>query len=184
MPETDHDLIQACRKGDVRAWERILEKYERLVFSIALRTGLNAEDSADITQVTFTILMQSLDDLRPDSRLAPWLATVARRHAWRYIARHRREPVGYEADLAESDLARDRSADPLDVWERTEWLRSGLATLDERCRKLLQSLYFEGESPSYAEVADRFSMAVGSVGPTRARCLERLKAVMTAAVQV
>ena len=184
MSETDHDLIQACRKGDVRAWERVLDKYERLVFSIALKSGLPVEDSADVTQITFTILMQSLDDLREDSRLAPWLATVARRHAWRCLAKRRREPLGYEEDLAGSALVEEKSRDPFETWERIEWLRSGLEKLDERCRKLLKSLYFDTDQPSYAEIADRFSMPVGSVGPNRARCLERLKGFMTVALRV
>jgi RNA polymerase sigma factor (sigma-70 family) len=184
MSETDHDLIQACRKGDVHAWERVLDQYERLVYSVALKTGLSVEDAADVTQITFTILMQSLDDLREDSRLAPWLATVARRHAWRYLAKRRREPVGFEKDLAESGLAEERAANPFEMWERIEWLRAGLEKLDDRCRKLLKSLYFDTDQPSYADIADEMSMAVGSVGPTRARCLERLKALMTEAVRI
>ncbi|HUF39506.1 MAG TPA: sigma-70 family RNA polymerase sigma factor [Anaerolineales bacterium] len=184
MPETDHDLIQACRKGEARAWERMLEKYERLVYSVGLKTGLTVEDAADITQVTFTILMQSLEDLRADTRLAPWLATVARRHAWRIMAKRRREPVGHVADVAESPQIAEKSTNPFETWERIEWLRMGLEKLDERCRKLLQSLYFEAEQPSYAEVAEQFDMPVGSVGPTRARCLEKLKTFMTEAVTI
>src|SRR3990172_10262395 len=78
-PAPDRDLILACRSGDKIAWERLLDKYERLVYSIPLNYGLTSEDAADISQITFTILIQSLDRLRDDTRLAPWLATVARR---------------------------------------------------------------------------------------------------------
>lgn len=78
--QSDPDLIRACRVGDASAWERLLDKYERLVFSISLNHGLTADDAADVTQITFTILLQNLDSLPDDVRLAPWLATVARRH--------------------------------------------------------------------------------------------------------
>ena len=62
--QTDHDLIRACRAGDGRAWERLLDKYERLVFSISLNYGLTTDDAADVTQITFTILLQNVFDLR------------------------------------------------------------------------------------------------------------------------
>ncbi|HLF89686.1 MAG TPA: sigma-70 family RNA polymerase sigma factor [Anaerolineales bacterium] len=182
--ETDIDLIHACRRGDMRAWERVLEKYERLVFSIALKYGLSVEDAADVTQTTFTILMQSLDSLREDTRLAPWLATVAKRHTWRCLTKRKREQVTPDEDLARQDWAVQRPANPFETWERVEWLRDGLGQLDERCRELLLTLYFEVETPSYVEVAERFEMSPGSVGPTRARCLERLKSLMVEAVLV
>ena len=78
-----------CRQGSTGAWQRLFNKYERLVYSIPLRYGLSRHDAADITQTTFTILIQSLDTLRDDSRLGPWLATVAR-HRARDVARNRR----------------------------------------------------------------------------------------------
>src|SRR5262245_23199298 len=100
MPETDHDLIRACQIGDAHAWERLLNRYERLVYSIPLRYGLTGEDAADIAQLTFTILLQSLETLTENVRLAGWLVTVARRHTWRLLARYRREGVNPEEDIA------------------------------------------------------------------------------------
>src|SRR5688572_16546807 len=99
MLQTDHDLIQACCAGDARAWERLLDKYERLVFSISLSYGLTTDDAADVTQITFTILLKNLDTLPDGIRLATWLVTVARRHTWRLLARNRRESVNPEEDL-------------------------------------------------------------------------------------
>src|SRR3712207_9005599 len=75
----DRDLILDCRNGDVRAWQRLLDRYERLVFSVPRRYGLSREDAADITQLTFTILFQSMDTLPEESTLGAWLTTVARR---------------------------------------------------------------------------------------------------------
>src|SRR3990172_1696788 len=177
-PATDRDLILACRSGDKIAWERLLDKYERLVYSIPLNYGLTSEDAADISQITFTILIQSLDRLRDDTRLATWLATVARRHTWRLLARSRREAVDPREDLNEREWIRD-SVNPLERWELLNWVTEGLNLLDDRCRKLLIALYFDADRQSYAEVAAYLNMPLGSVGPTRARCLERLKQHLT-----
>jgi RNA polymerase sigma factor (sigma-70 family) len=177
--DSDQALIKACQQGEGRAWEQLLDKYERLVYSIALRYGLEMEDAADVTQITFTILMQSLDGLREDTRLAPWLTTVARRHTWRCLDRRRRERVNSGQDLAENALL--DTSDHIEQWERIEWLYQGISRLKKRCRELLLALYFEVDQPSYEETAARFGMAVGSVGPTRARCLEKLKHVLTQA---
>ncbi|NTU83205.1 MAG: sigma-70 family RNA polymerase sigma factor [Chloroflexales bacterium] len=174
-PLTDQELIARCRAGDADAWEHLLQSYERLVFSIPLSYGLSRDEAADITQLTFTALIQALDNLSADSRLGPWLATVARRHSWRALAYQRRHST---ADLATIDAAAlvDRDSDaPLERWELVEWLHSGLSRLDERCRTLLIVLYFEGHEPSYAEVAASLGIPVGSIGPTRARCLEQLR---------
>jgi RNA polymerase sigma factor (sigma-70 family) len=177
MTESDWDLIQACRQGNARAWNKLLDKYERLVFSIPLNYGFPYEDAADIVQITFTILIQSLDSLRTDTRLAPWLATVARRHTWRLLERHRRESPNAKADLRESSflLPDESSRKVIERWELVEWLEQGFALLDERCTQLLLALYFDPEKPTYAEIAETLDMPIGSIGPTRARCLERLR---------
>ena len=177
--DTDQGLIEACRRGETGAWEALLEKYERLVFSIPLNYDLSRDDAADVAQITFTILIQSLDSLDDDSRLGAWLSTVARRHTWRLLQRNRRESTGKHGDLKESaTLVGEGGTETLERWEMIEWLDHGLNLLDERCRQLLLALYFDPEGPSYAEVAGRFGMPLGSVGPTRARCLQRLKRVL------
>ncbi len=179
MPESDRELIQACRKGDIGAWERVLEKYERLVFSIPLHYGVSRDDAADVAQLTFTILMQSLDSLREDSHLGAWLTTVARRHTWRLFRRANREITGEDDDFTETASAVGKTdGDAIDRWEMTEWLDQGLSQLNGRCQTLLLALYFDSQEPSYTEIAGRLNIPVGSVGPTRARCLERLKQVL------
>lgn len=172
--KTDRDLISACRSGDARAWERLLDKYERLVFSISLNYGLTTDDAADVTQITFTILLQNLNTLPDEIPLSSWLATVARRHTWRLLARNRREAVNPGEDLA-SNEAVGGIVDDRERRELAEWLYQGLSLLDERCRRLLLALYFDAEQPSYAQIADRLKMPIGSIGPTRARCLEQMR---------
>jgi RNA polymerase sigma factor (sigma-70 family) len=174
----DRDLILECRNGDLGAWQRLLDRYERLVFSVPRRYGLSREDAADITQLTFTILFQSMDTLSEDSTLGAWLTTVARRHTWRRLDRKRREEAGWYASSSEKLLSADTGTEDIERWELTEWLDYGLSLVGKPCQDLLSALYLDPKQPSYAEVAARLGMAVGSVGPTRIRCLKRLRRVL------
>jgi RNA polymerase sigma factor (sigma-70 family) len=180
--DSDRDLIQRCRRGSAGAWQELLNKYERLVYSIPLRYGLSRDDAADIAQITFTILIQSMDSLSEDSRLGAWLVTVARRHTWRLLDRNRRERASDSlegVDVAEPTVVLGKSnADSIEHWELAEWLDTGLSKIGESCRELLLALYFQPERSSYAEVAARLSMPIGSIGPSRARCLKRLRQVL------
>jgi len=175
----DRDLIVDCRNGDLGAWRQLLDRYERLVFSVPRRYGLSREDAADITQLTFTILFQSMDTLSEDSTLGAWLTTVARRHTWRRLDRKRREEAGWYGNSSEKILMlEDTGTDDIELWELTRWLAYGLSHVGKPCQDLLSALYLDPDQPSYAEVAARLGMAVGSVGPTRIRCLERLRRVL------
>ena len=181
--ELDRDLIRRCRRGSVGAWHQILNRYERLVFSIPLRYGLTLHDAADVAQITFTALVENMDRLTEDSRLGAYLSTVARRNTWRLLERNRREIASEHLEgttLAKSVLHLGKSdAQLIEHWELTDWLDKGLSQVNERCRKLLTALYFQPEPSSYAEVAEHFGMPLGSVGPTRARCLKSLKRILT-----
>lgn len=180
--DSDRDLILRCRQGSAGAWYRVLNKYERLVYSIPLRYGLSRDDAADIAQITFTILIQNMDSLSEDSRLGPWLVTVARRHTWRLMERNRRESANERlegTDVAASAVLLGRSdADSIEHWELSEWLDEGLSKISGPCRELLLALYFQPERSSYAEVAADLDMPVGSIGPRRARCLKSLRQVL------
>jgi RNA polymerase sigma factor (sigma-70 family) len=176
---SDRSLIRACRTGDVGAWQNLLDRYERLVFSVPRRYGLSPEDAADITQLTFTILIQSMDTLSEDSNLGAWLITVARRHTWRLLDRNRRKAASEHVSWGEATtLLAGNDSEGIERWEMSEWLNHGLSLVSKDCRDLLSALYLEPEQPSYADVAARLGMAVGSVGPTRIRCLKRLKQVL------
>lgn len=116
--------------------------------------------------------------MKGETRLGGWLATVARRHSWRLIAKRQREVAVDPEELSrriESDH-QDRSASP--VFDRLEWLHHGLSRLGERCRNLLTELYLREESPTYEAVAGRLNMPVGSIGATRARCLAKLRELL------
>lgn len=175
---TDVELLGRCRKGDAGAWKALVGRYGSFVFSVSRSAGLSEADAADVTQQTFCILHESLDRLKGDTRLGGWLATVARRHSWRAVARLQRESPAAPEDLAEKVEASEPEGGGRGGWERMEWLQDGLGRLDTRCRKLLTELYLRAEPGAYEEVAERLKIAVGSIGPTRARCLEKLRSLM------
>ncbi len=173
--ETTH-LLDRCRQGDQEAWERLVHRYDRLVSFVARSNGLTPEQCADVVQTTFAELLTQLDRLTEPSQLSAWLATVARRTAWRVVEQQQRL-----TDLATAQEERvidltDRAPDALDDLERREWLQAGLDRLDGPCRHLLTALFLDPSEPSYEEVAARLGRPCGSVGPTRRRCLEKLRA--------
>lgn len=176
---SDRELILACRKGRAGAWKDLLDKYERLVYSIPLRHGLSRHDAADISQLTFTILIQNLDTLPDDSHLGAWLSTVARRHTWRLLERNRRESASEHLESMDSKgnsvLLGKGDSDTVEHWELSEYLDHGLSQLGEPCQGLLRALYFQPERPSYAEISEQFGLPLGSIGPMRGRCLKRLR---------
>jgi RNA polymerase sigma factor (sigma-70 family) len=157
VAELDRDLIQRCRRGSVGAWHQVLNRYERLVFSIPLRYGLSWDDAADVAQLTFAAFGENMDKLADNSRLGAWLSTVARRNTWRKLERNRREMPSEHLEgtfLAENAVALGKSdADSIEHWELSDWLDTGLSQLGESCRNLLTALYFQPELASYAEVA-------------------------------
>jgi len=177
---TDQQLIDRCRQGRPDAWRQVLARYERLVFSIPLNYGLTRADAADVAQLTFTTLVEHLERLRPDSNLGGWLATVARRHTLHHLRKRKREFLGQDEDVAESHflLNSPGGGDAAAHWERVDWLNQGLDLLDQRCRQLLLLLYFSEEQPAYEDVAEQLGLRVGSIGPIRGRCLDRLRAIL------
>jgi RNA polymerase sigma factor (sigma-70 family) len=170
----DSELIQCCLAGDERAWSVLVDRYQRLVFSVALRTGLSADDADDVFQMVFTTLFRRLDGLRDQSRLASWLITTTHRESWR-LTKAKRGRV----ELDEAVV--DPGAPPPDLAEeadRDQRVREAMARLDERCRMLLTSLFLDPGTPSYGEIAARIGMPVGSIGPTRARCFKKLESLL------
>lgn len=167
---TDADLLRRCRRRDAEAWNLLVARYERLVYTVALRNGLNAEDAADVTQSAFVALVDSLDRIRDDEKLASWLMTVARRQAWRTRNLSRR--------TTSLEVAAEATSDPFADWATVAALHDALATLGGTCRELLLALYFDQDAPSYAEIARRFGRSIGGIGPLRGRCLDKLREIL------
>lgn len=169
---SDADLLRRCRRRDADAWNTLVGRYERLVYTVALRNGLSAEDAADVTQSTFVALVDSLDRIRDEEKLPSWLMTVARRQAWRTRNLSRR------TTSLDNDNTVEGTIDPLADWATVTTLHDALATLGGTCRELLLALYFEPDEPSYAEIAARFGRSIGGIGPLRGRCLDKLRVLL------
>jgi RNA polymerase sigma factor (sigma-70 family) len=168
---SDAELLARCRRRDAEAWNQLVARYERLVYSVALRNGLDADDAADVTQNTFVSLIDSLDRIRDEEKLASWLMTVARRQAWRTRNLNRRTVT--------LDGVPETAEDPFSDWDTIVSVHEALGTLGGTCRELLLALYFDPESPSYADIARRFDRSIGGIGPLRGRCLEKLRGILS-----
>lgn len=170
MEVTDAELVQACRAGDARAWEQLVERYGRLVAAIPRRMGMSSDDVDDVFQDVFTLLLRHLDGLRDEQRLAAWLITTTRRECWRRLRREREH-----AELPEELAADDPGLiEEIARGEREQAVRRAMLRLDARCRDLLTALFLDASQPDYSAIASRLRMAVGSIGPTRARCFRKL----------
>ena len=182
---SDSEIIVACLQGDATAWETLIYRYQRLIYSIPLKTRLSPDDAADIFQAVCLKLYENLSKLRDQERLSSWIITTTTRECWRLSARQRRETPA--DDLNEEDegdsLSQLPSAAPLPEEERIaleqqQAVRQAIAALSERCNQLLTRLFYQKEDLSYQEIARQMDMPVASIGPTRARCLEKLKKLL------
>jgi len=169
----DEQLIAACASNEAWAWDAIVDRHKRLVYAVALRSGLVREDAADVFQVVFIALLEHLHTLRSPQGLAAWLITTTKRESWRWLRRREREDVQPEGDVASAAAAEQwNSAGPDDsVLADQALVHAALEELHERCRALLRLLYLDSSAPSYGAISRKFGIPRGSVGPTRARCL-------------
>ncbi len=175
----DEDLLAGCRRGDDFAWEALVHRYQRLVYSIPRHAGLNYDDSAEVFQEVFAALIRNLNSIDKPERLHAWLVTTARRKTSRLISKfpQLQQTRRTETEPEQISELRDDAPLPDEVLVRIEQqrrIRMGINKLDERCKQLLVALFYRPEPPSYAEVARALGIPEGSVGPTRARCLQKL----------
>jgi RNA polymerase sigma factor (sigma-70 family) len=157
--------------GDQYAWSEIVSRYERLIFAIPVREGLSPDDAADVAQDTFAALLRSIATVEDPERLGSWLMTVARRLTW-----HRRHIVR----AARMVDAEQRDETPHDGLVQALWVYEAIQRLGEPCREMITSLFFDPAEPSYAEIALRMQLPMGSLGPMRSRCLEQLRRILDA----
>jgi len=184
MEDSDLQLVLACRRGDQLAWEKLVRRYQRLIYAIPLRSGLNEDEAAEIFQDVFTTLFQKLNDIEEPERLQAWLVTTARRKTWRTISSaHGRTRSEVNADLLTAEAAAIRHEGPLPdeqllILEEQQQIRTAISLLDERCATLLQMLFYRPEPAPYVEIATALGIPEGSIGPTRARCLAKLLRIL------
>lgn len=177
-PELDARLVARCIDGEARAWEALVRRHERLVYSIGRSYRLGDEDMSDVFQDVFTALLKGLPRLRDGRTLVRWLSSTTERIARTTALKRRREAAREdreEATVANLQDSGEAIGEDLERIERQHQVRLAMGGVSERCKRLLEALYYEDPTPSYAELSQRLGVPVGSLGPTRARCMDRLK---------
>ncbi len=184
--DDDPALVARCLRGESAAWTALVNRYQRLVFAIVRRTGLDEHGAADVFQTVFSRLVQHLPRIDDPSRLQAWIVTTAKREAILQAQRGQRtvsmtraadsDDDGSEWDIADDSPTAEAALDGLQQLHR---VRQALDRLEPRQRDLMLMLFNDDDDkPSYEEIAERLGIPVGSIGPTRARCLEKLRRML------
>jgi RNA polymerase sigma factor (sigma-70 family) len=173
-------LVRRAANGDKQAWERLVEQYARLIWSITTEFKLGESDAADVVQTTWMRLIEHIDRLQHPERVGSWLAATARNECLRCLAARKRivlsqgeaafdGPAEHEPEVDEGLLAA----------ERAQIVREAMTQLPHRWQRLMELLMADPPA-SYAEISDELGLPVGSIGPTRGRCLARLRVLLEA----
>lgn len=179
LSSDDTQLIEGCLNGNQAAWEILVTRYERLIYATARRYNLAQAEAEDVFGRVCLILLQNLGGLRDRERLASWLITTASREALAVKRNLTSRPAlpGEAVENSESEAADDKPL-PEEIvlqLERHQQIRDCFNDLPERCRTLLWHLFYNPAEPSYTEIATELKVPVASIGPTRARCLDKLR---------
>jgi RNA polymerase sigma factor (sigma-70 family) len=168
-------LVSRVGLGEQEAWNELVERYSPLVWSICARCRLSREDADDVGQSVWLLLVEKIGSLREPAALPGWLATTTRRECLRMAEGRRQDPGGLRpGDLLTPDPAQPAIEQELIMAERHAALRAALAELQRGCHELL-SMLISDPPHSYAEISATLGIPPGSIGPTRARCLDRLR---------
>ena len=170
------DLVVRARNGDKQAWDALVERYAPLVWSICRRHRLDGADTDDVGQSVWLRLVEQLGRIRDPAALPGWLATTTRRECWRVLrAAHGPEAAGYLLDAGNiPDRQSGTAEDELLLAERHAALREAFTRLPPSYQRLI-ALLIEDPPVPYVEISNRLGIPVGSIGPIRGRCLEKLR---------
>lgn len=198
----DAALIEQCRNGREAAWSTLVRRYQRLVYTVPRRAGLDADAAADVFQATFARLFEHLNRIDDAARVRAWLVTTARRETLRWLEQRSRlvdleaTSAGRGAESSDAGDARGGApeGDPFDRLpsdgplpealladlQDHHRLRLAVDRLEPKQRLFVELLFLQDEPLPYSEIAARLGMAEGSIGPTRARVLARLRTLLEA----
>ena len=170
------DVLRRASEGDDAAWREIVAHYQRLVYATIRSFRVPSEDAEDLFQETFLRLHRHASGLRDSRALTRWLVVTARHLCLDYVERTR---VRSKTSItSESSALEETPLTEILHLERAQWVREAIHGLPPRCRELLWMLYFEQETPDYEAASRAFGIPLGSIGPTRMRCLEHLLRVL------
>ena len=181
MQATDKELVMSCRQGNESSWAALVDRYQRLVYAVPRRAGLNEDQAGEVFQEVFVTLFEKMNEINEPDRLHAWLVTTARRKTWRLLSKERSRQSMQMGEDDEALVVVDDSPLPDETLVRLEEqhrIRTALAGLDERCQQLLTMLYYQTETQPYSEIAAILGTPEGSIGPTRARCFKKLQKLL------
>jgi len=171
---TDPELVGMCLKGDALAWEALIMRYRRLVYSVPVRFGFTSADAADVFQAVCLKLIEHLHELKDETKVSAWLITTTTRQCIHVKSLKYRE-TGADDEFEEPPDPGENLEDLRIMTEQQQTIRDAVDQLSGRCRELIEMLYFDQRALSYEEIGQAMGMPVASIGPTRARCLDKLR---------
>lgn len=170
---THGELLTRAAAGERAAWDALVDRFDRMVWSVARGFRLDEAAASDVAQTVWLRLIENVDRIQDPERLPGWLVTTCRREAMKVLKRGERDiPSDFEYDIADESPSLESM---LIEDEESRAVMEAFGELDEECRQLLRLLTVE-PALSYEEIAEAVGRPVGSLGPTRGRCIERLKA--------
>jgi RNA polymerase sigma factor (sigma-70 family) len=171
--------LDRARAGDREALDEIVAQLNPLLWRVVRDQGLGAEEAADVVQTTWLEFLRRMEEIRSPQALAAWLVTAARREAWHVRGRARREVADPHPVLEGVPDPEPALDERLLTDERDRSLWRHFQQLTPRCRELLR-IVAHVERPDYEAVAEALAMPRGSIGPTRGRCLAKLRELLLA----
>jgi len=182
VPLTDEDLMAACLRGEQAAWNALVDRYAALIYSIPLKHGLSEQDAADVFQSVCVTLLEKLGSIRDPRGLPAWIITTTSRQSWAVLRQHQREVTrtGEQKPLEGEPIDPEPlPEDEVLALEKQHLVRTAMSQLSPTCRRLIESLFLN-DPISYQELAQQLHVPVNSLGPTRARCLAKLRQALDA----
>jgi RNA polymerase sigma factor (sigma-70 family) len=185
---SDDEFVAGCLRGEQAAWDGLIDRYAALIYSIPLKYGFSEADAADVFQTVCLILLEKLESVRTPRGLAAWIITTTSRECLAVVRKQRREQrrAGGEGSLEAAvqliDPQRLPEEEVLSL-ERQQLVRTAISQLPDNCRRLVEAFFSDlaDQRVSYQQLADSLGVPINSLGPTRARCLERLRRLLSAA---
>jgi RNA polymerase sigma factor (sigma-70 family) len=180
-------LVSRCLERDQRAWSALIDRYAGLVYAIARGHRLSAEACDDVAQTVFANLARSLGQVREPAALAAWLSSATRRECWKVVRTRQRERAKLQGLAGERGLdasgeqSHEMDGQAVEGVERAHALAMAMKELGERCRELLRALFGSTSEPDYAQISANLGLPIGSIGPTRQRCLAKLAQLLSEA---
>ena len=172
---SDERLVKDCLAGSEEAWSLLIEKYKALIYSIPVKYRLPPHEAADVFQATCVELLRRLPDIREPRALPKWLMQVAHHQCYRWKQQQQRV-VSRDGDANLPEPETPAIAEALvQQTQEEQMLREAMGALSPQCRRLVDLLFFETPARPYAEVAAELGLAVGSIGFTRQKCMDRLR---------